>query len=325
MTTVQIQSTDAIAAQLQAALETENFDAALEQLFAQLQEARETMSEPQWQSFCEELRAHASLMKLVQQDPMTARAYRKPRGYAGDAVMMDYLYGIHSSGEARAQATGTGRKIFEYVQSREAARAVRGRRGHLAGLIDDMAAARQAGARVLAMAAGHLREAELSHALRNGALARFLALDADTHSLAEVRMRYAALGVETIQASVRHLLARKLNLGEFDFVYAAGLYDYLADNVAIALTARLFEMTAPGGLLLIPNFAPGVSDRAYMESFMDWHLIYRDEYDMSLLAKRVDPAAIESYDIYSDETGSVVYLAIRKRRSPRPESTVSGL
>lgn len=33
-----------------------------------------------------------SLFSLIQRDPFTSRAAIKPRGYAGDAVMMDYLY-----------------------------------------------------------------------------------------------------------------------------------------------------------------------------------------------------------------------------------------
>jgi extracellular factor (EF) 3-hydroxypalmitic acid methyl ester biosynthesis protein len=36
-------------------------------------------------------RAH-DIFPSLQQDPYTHRAYTKPRGYAGDAVMMDYVY-----------------------------------------------------------------------------------------------------------------------------------------------------------------------------------------------------------------------------------------
>ena len=41
--------------------------------------------------------------------------------------------------------------------------------------------------------------------------------------------------------------------------------------------ARSFEM-------LIPNFLADARDRGYMESFMDWRLIYRDHVDMPPLA-----------------------------------------
>jgi len=283
----------------------------LSALFSALQKAREELLETDWKMLCRELRADLSLCELLHQDPMTARALAKPRGYAGDAVMMDYLYGLHSSAEADSNATEIGRRIFRYVQSRDAAQAVRFRREHLADLIDQIAC-QSDDAKVLAVASGHLREAELSIAVQTGALSRFVALDADAQSIAEVEASYSKLGVETKHASVRHLLSRKHQLGQFNLVYASGLYDYLADNVAQALTGRLFELTAPGGTLLIPNFAPCISDRAYMESFMDWHLIYRDEYDMNKLMAHIDGRQIESCDIYSDPTGAIVFISMRK-------------
>src|SRR5260370_6392794 len=166
---------------------------------------------------------------------------------------------------------------------------------------------------VLAVAAGHLREAELSSAVASGHLGRFVALDADAESLRNIDTHYARLGVETVHASVRHLLMRKIRLGTFDFVYAAGLYDYLGENTAKTLAARLFEMVNPGGKMLIPNFAPQLLDRAYMETFMDWTLIYRDEPAMVRLLAKVEPAQIQSYAVYEDPSSSVVYLLVKKR------------
>src|SRR5688500_18766448 len=37
------------------------------------------------------MRRHA-VFNLLLEDPHTSRAYWKPRGYAGDAVMMDFMY-----------------------------------------------------------------------------------------------------------------------------------------------------------------------------------------------------------------------------------------
>ncbi len=287
------------------------FEGTLSALFLALQQSREDLTETNWKLLCRELRADLSLCELLHQDPMTKRACDKPRGYAGDAVMMDYLYGIYSSAEADSGATEIGRRIFRYVQRRDAAQAVRFRREHIAGLIDQ-AASQIDDASVLAVASGHLREAELSKAVSAGALSRFVAFDVDAESIAEVYASYSKLGVETVHGSVRHLLSRKHQLGQFNLVYASGLYDYLANNVAQALTARLFELTAPGGTLLIPNFSPCVSDRAYMECFMDWHLIYRDEYDMNKLLAHIDGSEIANCDIYADPAGTVVYISVRK-------------
>jgi extracellular factor (EF) 3-hydroxypalmitic acid methyl ester biosynthesis protein len=288
----------------------------LDDLISGLEQVRNAMSHDDWSAFAESARADCRLMTLVQQDPLTKRAFDKPRGYAGDAVMMDYAYGIHSAHEATRQASDIGRAVLGHIQGRPAIQSVRYRRRHIAQLIDATAAA-VAQPRILAVASGHLREAELSTALASGGVGSFVALDADRESLREVETQYSGLGVETIHASVRHMLARKVTRAPFDLVYAAGLYDYLNDNVAVALTARLFELTRPGGNLLIPNFAPSCPDRGYMESCMAWELIYRDEYDMTRLVAHIPVDQIASYDVYSDPSGSVVYLRIEKNK-PTP-------
>ncbi len=65
--------------------------------------------------------------------------------------------------------------------------------------------------------------------------------------------------------------------------------------------------------MLIPNFAPQLRDRGYMETFMDWTLIYRDQQDMVRLLAQIEPAQIQNYDVYDDPSGAVVYLLVKKR------------
>ena len=302
----------AILDQAVACIESGQVNQAMDDIFTGLQRTRDNMSDEDWAGFARYTREHHELGNSVYQDPMTRRAYEKPRGYAGDAVMMDYLYGIHGHHDAVGDASALGREIYEYIRGCQATSAVRYRREHIAQLIDSTATGRSS-ASVLAVASGHLREAELSSALASGYLGRFVALDADAASLRDVERHYGRLGVETVHASVRHILMRKISLGAFDFVYAAGLYDYLGENTAQTLSARLFEMVNPGGQMLIPNFAPRLRDRAYMETFMDWTLIYRDEQAMVRLLAQVEPAQIQSYDVYHDPSGSVVYLRVKKR------------
>lgn len=65
---------------------------ACDTLFSALREIRLTQDDRYWteviKPFCD---AHP-LMQICLQDPHTQRARMKPRGYAGDAVMMDQLY-----------------------------------------------------------------------------------------------------------------------------------------------------------------------------------------------------------------------------------------
>jgi hypothetical protein len=172
---------------------------------------------------------------------------------------------------------------------------------------------------VLAIAAGHLREVELSRAVQSGALREFVALDQDENSLALVDREYSRLGVRTQPGSVRQILAGKAALGKYDFVYAAGLFDYLDARAAAALTRRMFEMVRPGGLMLIPNFLTGAKDRGYMESFMDWRLIYRGEEEMRSLAAALPRNEVADFQVFDDDVDTVTYLLVSKRRGSGPE------
>ena len=62
--------------------------------------------------------------------------------------------------------------------------------------------------------------------------------------------------------------SNKIRCSDPDLIYAAGLYDYLGDAIAIQLTSRLLQMLAPGGggRLLIANFNPDLRDIGYLEA-----------------------------------------------------------
>ena len=283
----------------------------LDELFDELLERRE--NDPQdWPEFAQSCLSHP-VCKLLHQDPFTYRAFAKPRGYAGDAVMMDYIYGLGEAAPAALSATPLGRAIFQYMGTRPAAQAVRYRRRLLAELIDSVA--ERGGSSVLAIAAGHLREAELSAAAHAGKLQEFVAFDQDQASLSVVAHDYAHLGVRAVPGSVRHILAGKTKLAQYDFVYAAGLFDYLNAPIAAALTRRMFEMTRPGGIMLIPNFLTGMRDRGYMEAIMDWHLIYRTHTDMEALAAVLPSNDVADCQIFDDSEDAITYLLVAKAHS----------
>ena len=281
---------------------------ALDELFEDLRQRRDEEA-AEWPSYAHLCLNHP-LRAWLHQDPFTRRAFEKPRGYAGDAVMMDYIYGLGVAGQAAREATPLGRAIFQYMDTRPSAKAVRYRRRLLAGLIDRVA--RRGNASVLAIAAGHLREAELSAAVQSGSLREFVALDQDEASLAVVARDYTRLGIRTLPGSVRHLLAGVQDPGQYDFVYAAGLFDYLNASVAASFTRRMFQMVRPGGMMLIPNFLTGIRDAGYMESFMDWRLIYRSESDMQALASSLPQEAVADSQVFDDDVDTITYLLVTK-------------
>jgi extracellular factor (EF) 3-hydroxypalmitic acid methyl ester biosynthesis protein len=281
----------------------------LDELFDDLM-ARRAEEPETWPAFARQCLSH-ELREFMHADPFTWRAFSKPRGYAGDAVMMDYIYGLGEAEEAARTATPLGRNIFAYMGDRPSARAVRFRRALIAAMLDSTAGREDP--RVLAIAAGHLREVELSRAVREGKFAEFVAFDQDEASLDVVAREYARFGITPTPGSVRQILSGKVQFGQYDFVYAAGLFDYLNAPVAAALTGRMFEAVCPGGTMLIPNFLTGIRDVGYMEAFMDWHLIYRDHADMYALAAALPADRVAHIDVFNDPDNTIVFLVVTKK------------
>ena len=202
----------------------------LDDLCGGLEHIRNGMDPGAWRAFAAGAREDRTVGDFLYQDPLTRRAFDKPRGYAGDAIMMDYIYGIHGGGEVVAQASDVGGAICRCIRHRPAGESVRYRRAHIAELIDGIAAA-QPQPTVLAIASGHLREAELSTALASSRVGKFVALDVDADSLREVETQYTTLGVETVHASVRSILAQKSN-------WAASILSTRRDSTTTSMTRQ---------------------------------------------------------------------------------------
>src|SRR6185503_16334963 len=94
---------------VQASIHNGNLAVALEDLFEDLSLRREEEPET-WPDFARSCLDHP-LRHVLHQDPFTYRAFSKPRGYAGDAVMMDYIYGLGEMDRAAREATPMGRAI----------------------------------------------------------------------------------------------------------------------------------------------------------------------------------------------------------------------
>ena len=265
-----------------------------------------------WKRFCKACLAHP-VRELVHQDPITRRSFARPRGYAGDAVLLALMY--QTQMPERARATRLGQDICQFMYEQPSAISLRWRRDMLARRIDELAM-ETPGARVLSVACGHLREAQLSQAVRERRLGRLLALDQDPHSLAVVERELVPLGVEAVSGSVKALLKGQQSFSDLDFIYAAGLYDYLPQLVAIRLTRSLFSMLRPGGRLLLANYTERADDagcKAYMEAFMDWWLIYRDEHEVAEWLQDVPRNELARHRLFRDDPGNIIYLESVRR------------
>ena len=282
----------------------------MSEAYAQLRQARLTLDPAGWAQLVTFCRNHP-VRRLLHEDPFTYRAFAKPRGYAGDAPLLDLIYAAEERRELPTMSA-LGRRIFDCTTDSSACNGVKARRGFVAEYIDRLAESTPR-PDVLSLACGHLREAGLSSAALRGRLGRIVGLDVDSVSLDEVRRCYGRLGVEAVAAEVRELISGRIDLGHFDLIYSTGLFDYLHQNTARRLTSRLFQQLKPGGSLIAANFLPHIECVGYMEAFMDWNLIYRDRIEMIELTREIDEHDVGLATVFAEENCNVVLLLVTRR------------
>lgn len=291
-------------------------------LIRQLQEKRSRLLNHEWQEYARFCLMHP-IKDILLQDPFTRHSHERPRGYAGDAELLDYIYGIderfeslsHRIRERLDDSTEVGRQIFGFTSRSPAPRGVCERAEVVAGLTDNFAGECAHKPRLLSVAAGHFREGVLSESLANGNVEEWVAFDGDPQSLEEVNDFYEGKGypIETVAGTVRQLLRPQDELGQFDFIYSNGLFDYLKQSTGQRLVKRLFEMLRPGGIVMVSNFLPDIDDVGYMETFMRWDLIYRTHPQMVDLAMTIDQRKIRDMRLLAEDNQNIVFLQVRKK------------
>ena len=233
------------------------------------------------------------LHSLLLQDPFTAHSASRPRGYPGDAGLIDLIYDMQSPGGV----SDLGREIFDVTIKFQAPEGVRQRRLHAETVV---ANAWQQGQRILVLAGGHFREAD---PLIGNDLSAITLVDQDPLSLDRVRSKHGN-AITLVEANVFHYLRRAIKTGQqFDLIYTLGLTDYL-DTRSMQLLHKLMKAClALHGTMLLANFVPGHLGAGWMDAVMDWHLIYRDEAELEGFAQEIGLNA----RTWRDPTDSVVW------------------
>ena len=283
--------------------ESPALDVAVGTLIERLGSLRAATPRTEWRTFGDDARCRHPICEILREDPFTLRAIEKPRGYAGDAKMIDFVYG-HA---ATNHISEIGKAILASTTNTSTAQSVRHRRDAFARAVDDTASETEL-PRILALACGHLREAHLAKAVREKRIGEYVAFDQDAKSLAVVEHEFSKFGVRTVQGSVLDL--EFADLGKFDLIYAAGLYDYLCRGAAKELTAYAFEMLNPRGRLMIANVLPDIPDAGYMEAMMDWWLIYRTAEQLESVADSIPANEIATKRTFNDPLDNIVFLEV---------------
>lgn len=237
------------------------------------------------------------LASIMMEDPYINRCVTKPRGYAGDAALIDLIY----DQTPPADVTERGKKIFSHGVRFQASEGVRQRRNHAEQFVGQ---AFEAGKSILCLACGHFREGEK---LAGQNIEKIVLVDQDPLSLAVVRDRFGPTA-RCQEANVFNYLRGAIQRGEsYDLVYTLGLTDYLDDRAMELLHRMVRSVLAPGGEFVIANFVPNHLAIGWMDAVMDWHLIYREPEDLAGFAERSG----FNVQTWLDATGAIAWARMQ--------------
>ncbi len=246
----------------------------------------------------------------LQHGALLHRARFKPRGYAGDDVMLRQIC------EQWQCEHPLGRLLDQYFQSHAAPQAVRNRTRIVAGAITQRVDQSQdSPVRVTSIGSGPAMDfLWAAENLMPAARVRLhmQLLDLDPQALNDSTARLAAsFGPSQIIAR-RENLYRLNRLGEAaaleaDLIACTGFFDYLNDTDAAALLNLLWQQLSPDGRLLVFNFAPHNRSRALMEWIGNWYLTYRDRAAMHDLALRAGIPQ-EMFEVKAEAEGIDLFI-----------------
>ena len=259
-----------------------------------------------------------ALYEYLSLDSFNEYIYEKPLGYAGDFIMMNYLYENDYTGESIFS-----KLIHRYTCSVPVARANINRKFYFQQKIKDTFLKLKNNVDILNVACGPAVEMlEYIEYENLPEKYNFCFFDMEDLALRQIkekinlieRSKNKKVNATYIKGNVLDLIKNKMLLNylkEKDLIYCAGLIDYISDKIASKVIEILFQCLKKNGTLIIGNVSSKNPSRSYMEIMGEWHVNHRNSQRMLSLANRIT----EARSIYVEKeptTGMNFFLVIRK-------------
>lgn len=238
---------------------------------------------------------------------MQAHSRNKPLGYAGDFLIIDWIY------TRKTDSKGVGKLWDEFYHRQAAPQAVRNRKDFFCKTFEILCQKYQNGLSVLNLASGPCRD--ISEAIKVTSLEdkklHFHCVDTDKRAIdyaknivnggpSNISFYWEVGSVFRIRPSIY-----------YDLVWSAGLFDYLDDRQAIVLLKKMWRWTNNGGKIIIGNFHPRNPSRNYMEWTGGWFVIHRTEDDLLKLCVQAG-IPIEHISFDQEPLGVNLFCVIKK-------------
>ncbi len=244
------------------------------------------------------------------------RVYYKPKGYAGDFMMMEMIYRNEPDGDGKL-----GKIMDGWFLKSSAADAVRQRRRLLAELLTKISHAKlekQENISIMNLACGSNRELfDFLSGFEKSQAIEALCIDIDPDALAYTNRH---VNVFNHQATVRLMnenivkwaLGRaRHDFGQQDIIYSSGLTDYLERRLFVKLIERCHGQLRDGGVLIVGNFSPTNPNRQFMDHILHWKLIHRDEQELRDIFS--ETAFGGNVDVISETHGINLFVVATKK------------
>jgi extracellular factor (EF) 3-hydroxypalmitic acid methyl ester biosynthesis protein len=261
--------------------------------------------------------AQTAIHPLILRAPFVYRTFAKPLGYAGDYEMVNQIISDPRQGPSSYFQLVN----FMFLQAK-VAEAHRNRINILIERISRAILARSDKGqkfRVLTIGCGPAIEMERMLQEKVGLEnVELVLLDFSEETLKHtkeklekiIQQKNLTMTVTTKHESVHLLLKRatkNLMISEsdkYDYIYCAGLFDYLSDKVCTRLIEYFTSCLKNKSRMLVTNVHSSNPEKNWMEHFLEWHLIYRNENDMH----QILPNTYKDIDCFTDTTGVNVFL-----------------
>jgi SAM-dependent methyltransferase len=170
---------------------------------------------------------------------------------------------------------------------------------------------------ILDIACGPCRELRESGSARESRNYHFCGLDYDQAALDHARNRAVEAGVSpTCLSFTRQNVLRltsgernRKNLGRFDFIYSAGLLDYLPDKILAGIVQGTISLLAADGEYIAAFKDSACYHKTAYQWHVDWHFLQRTEADCRHL---LEAGGGTITGMERDETGIIMFFRMKR-------------
>lgn len=240
-------------------------------------------------------------------DTMQGFGLTKPYGYAGDFEMIDRIY------LKRITPNPKHARWDRFFHAQSAPRAVRNRKTFFLEIMANAINERGQTLTVLNLGCGPCRDVAEFVAAHPIDTPQIDCVDQDSRAIAHAK---GILGCIQHNAEINFIEANAVRFrptANYDFIWSAGLFDYLPDSLFIQLLRRLIRHVKANGQIIIGNFRDGQPSRAYMELVGDWMLFHRTPEQLQQLAHKAG-ANPERVSVTAEEERVNLFLVIHGKQ-----------